>query len=741
MKKLTTLILVVLGLVCFGQYIDRDSTESLFETGDTPTGEDFSNMIKTWYHRGETEVDDHISDTANSLRAERSAEINDTANILRAEWRSEISDSINEGHDTISTQNIIFNSIASGLNLSEPEAGNLLIEDPGVSSIQLGTTTVFPDLKWPKITFLDDDPPIAGSIGINADTYITLNRNPDSILIFEDVVMSENLSVEKELTLQGRVYDSTILDPRNEITGVTLSNKYIYVTQNTDTTIDISAGSGVIFDTTSGAQPALKYISWSDTTDVKIPDLTKSITSVYIDINGDYTLISDDIGYTSKTRRSLIQLNTVIHSSGVIDKITDDYLPASDNLQGIRDYIIDQGPRNKHNCYNANGANLHVDKDEGSTTFLYINIKDKTSPTTRTDPAQDTVLLFPIMRDGLSGFTPLAPTFEVDTAYYDDGSGTLALIPSDRWVVIRFYWNAESELTGYGYPQETFTTKEIALNSVTKTIDLFPLFAVSSYTTALVMKKGADDLSNTALAEFTEPIATGGSGLTGIDSTTTFFDLAQADTVLSMLAYNKDQNRVDEIDVQPSPDFDLTVKSLDVLNNSQLRGSVKVNELTEVSNGHSDVVWNSSDSILYLSKPAYGGVYIDSTVVQTSFPAQFTWVKIDSVFTDTSKNINFNNDTLYITVNGRYFIEWCTGGSSAGSNKDYQVSPIINGSPQRRSTNQRTWTSGSFGSMSREPKVYDLIVGDKVYLGIRCLSTPISNFIPQWGGMSINKID
>ena len=284
------------------------------------------------------------------------------------------------------------------------------------------------------------------------------------------------------------------------------------ITQNTSTTFDISGGTGVIIDYSIPTAITKILVTWATELNVAIPDISAFFTVVMVTADNTIQKTSRGSVVTPQERRSKIVLQSLVHASGTqIDDITLSHQPAYGGIDASLDYIDTNGILNQGNLYKANGANVRLDKASGTSTIPFINIiNDILNPATKIDNAELAVLITAGYQDGIGGFTIVPPVLDVNTGVYDDGSGTLVVIPNNRFVTHRLTYFPDSEQTGLQYGQVTYATQEDAINSIyTESFNSAPINTSGSTTTHMTIQQGTTDFTT---AVFTLNIARGGAG-------------------------------------------------------------------------------------------------------------------------------------------------------------------------------------------------------------------------------------
>jgi len=136
----------------------------------------------------------------------------------------------------------------------------------------------------------------------------------------------------------------------------------------------------------------------------------------------------------------------------------------------------------------------------------FINRANDTQSPTTLITAQESIVTFnTIYRDGVGDFVIIPSVTDIDPDLWDDGSGTLAAVSNNRWTVQRIFFFGQSLDSGVSFGQATYSTLEAAEASIpTESPLIAPIFQLGVFVTALIVKKGATDLSDIAVAKFVD---------------------------------------------------------------------------------------------------------------------------------------------------------------------------------------------------------------------------------------------
>jgi hypothetical protein len=276
----------------------------------------------------------------------------------------------------------------------------------------------------------------------------------------------------------------------------------------TDTAkFDLSAGTGIHVDNyTDPENPVITQVSWNAFDEVTTTFLATAETSIVaIDINGDIVQLEND--FSVEDTRDYIILTIMLHTDNtVIAQVSNRPVLAIQGDGSLIDLCTAVGLINTSgNVYSANGANVKFDKTSGSTFGCAANWEtNQKLPNNTTDASAAAIVFVPVHRDGAGDFTGLTPTDDVDTGFYDDGTGTLAAIPNNKFVVHRVSFNPAVGLNLLEYAQEVYDTQggaELAIPTQAFVSDP-PILATTTLRLLLIVKKGTTDLTNTSEAKF-----------------------------------------------------------------------------------------------------------------------------------------------------------------------------------------------------------------------------------------------
>jgi len=313
-----------------------------------------------------------------------------------------------------------------------------------------------------------------------------------------------------------RYYTKTYLNTALNHSSTSILSGGTVTNGSTSTTINISAGTGLIVNnTTDPANPTYQLVTFGPFTDVAITNIaTTEKTYVAIDNTGAVYQQPTEFGPTD--HRTYMIIAVVAHVSGVVEAIRNDHHAAFDIVARLGDlaHAIDQF-NITGNVYSANGANLYLNKSTGKSYRLGSNFHtDNTNPDITTDPSATQASFRYSYRDGAGGYLESGSTISVDPAHYDNGTGTLATVSTNLWSVqqIRYFSGADAHRIEYG--QKTFPSYADAVSAI-PVVDHVPnpLYTdegiVRGY---LIVRGGATNLSLSTDAVFIEAAKFQGGG-------------------------------------------------------------------------------------------------------------------------------------------------------------------------------------------------------------------------------------
>ena len=290
------------------------------------------------------------------------------------------------------------------------------------------------------------------------------------------------------------------------ITGL-YTGGVVSINTGDNTKFDVSAGTGVIVSWIDPANPIRTELSWVAQIAVSIPDMSSGFSIPYMTSNGTI-LVTSGITSSPEVRRSRIQLQTLSHPDGLmITGVGRSSRPAYEVTQALMDYVTELGVIVKGNQLNYASNNLQIRKDNGTTTFPFVNRSNNAqNPTTLSMGAQNPIANFIYAyRDGVGGST-ISPVNSVLTpGSWDDDSGVLQNVASSKYSTQRYYFIAATNTIVMLYGRAIYNSMDEAQSNIfleDPVID--EALGFNEFLTAVILKGNATDLSNDTHARFVE---------------------------------------------------------------------------------------------------------------------------------------------------------------------------------------------------------------------------------------------
>ena len=299
-----------------------------------------------------------------------------------------------------------------------------------------------------------------------------------------------------------------------------VSGGTLAVNGSDNTKFDIAAGTAVIVNTyTTPTNPTATPISWSAKT--AIVDSYLSTTDItYIGIDASGNVIQSVSLFTTDQMRDIVFLGANGHPT----RTSISYASSTPSIayepgKTIEDFLNAFGEF----CADGNVyyplAALYLGKSAGATFAIGQNYStNRKSPHITLNPAQSSpgqcVILY-ARRDGSGGWVNLAPGITVDPNHYDDGSGTLASVPSSKWTIQCVFYFSEPALnfTGIQYGQVVYDTLALAKAAIQDGIAIDPSTSAALFRCWLIVQQGQTSLTSSNF------IAAGKFGMSSVMST------------------------------------------------------------------------------------------------------------------------------------------------------------------------------------------------------------------------------
>ena len=301
---------------------------------------------------------------------------------------------------------------------------------------------------------------------------------------------------------------------------------------------DVTAGAGYIVTTgatyTSGPTPVITRVSWTAKTGVTLSGLTAQDTTwIYFDSSGNLNQQSEF--FTDDQVQSSIAVGALVHPSRA-------YISLAKSIPNVS-YATDKqyeqfirafGPlKVSGHTIQANGANLKLNRTSGTAFILGRNYpNDPNNPSVVSDNAQTDCTFWRYYRGATAGsFVTVLNQTAIDPENYDDGTGTLNTVPSNKPFTIQrlFFFPNTPSVLGVYYGRGIYASMAEAANNVTfedfteitntATNAVFAGYLlVKKGTTNLTTAIAADDARIIQSGQFRSTTSGGGTIATNLDS-------------------------------------------------------------------------------------------------------------------------------------------------------------------------------------------------------------------------------
>jgi hypothetical protein len=274
-------------------------------------------------------------------------------------------------------------------------------------------------------------------------------------------------------------------------------------------TIYVTAGTGIVIDQraslNSEISPITHYVTWNDIT-ASCANLTSSLaTYVYIDVSG--SLHQQNSFFTVNQYRDAIPLGMFNHTNKtIITSVANNVVTAFDDVNQTTNFIQAFGPLKLGGLsITPLGTTLGLQIEAGQSYILGgFYQQDPNDASHKTTSQITSPQIARVRRNGAGGFTidnnngSFYTT--IDTAYWDDGDGTLSSMTNNDWQIQRVFFNPFTTRCHIYYGQTTYSSIVNALQYLAT--DSFVEADYSSHQYVflgyLVVKGNTSDLSDTA---------------------------------------------------------------------------------------------------------------------------------------------------------------------------------------------------------------------------------------------------
>jgi hypothetical protein len=424
--------------------------------------------------------------------------------------------------------------------------------------------------------------------------------------------------------------------------------------------VNISAGNGIIVDNTDVNNSIITEVSWGAFTAEVLPNLTGgSGTYIFIDSDGSAvtTFNNFDNVPTPSDNRNKIRLGFVGHAPGFVSNVFNTPLHIISPNDELSDLASSIGPFNTAgNVISDISGTLKLLKTTG-TAFLYGGNyhTDNTNPNQITTSAVSGGTLIYAKQDGVIGPT----SSDIDPDNYDL-NGTITALGNGKWTGHRIILVPSINGVVFQYGQTEYSTKSAAVDgSSTEQYTLSPDLAPLGYVAAIVVIEKFDtDFSNATII----PVGKfgGGGGSAGGGGVETLQSAYNNSTTNPEILTNATKGGV-AIRIGSGDDYDNVLEGQNTAGTltSFIQGTGNASFVS--ISGSTDVVYYGDGSNLtgivhttdnYVS----GGTYTSGTLLfsGTSTNQSFS-IDVSALIDDTNSYVTgatMNSNTLELSRNG-----------------------------------------------------------------------------------------
>lgn len=352
-----------------------------------------------------------------------------------------------------------------------------------------------PEGKWGEWVDLRGKP---GRDGLSGNSYSMFSGGG-----------SPSSTAEVHDSLNKRYVSDNERDLITSIAGTGLLTGGLLSINADNTKFDLSAGEGYIIDNhTDPTNPVVTKVTWNAFTAQVVTNIaTQRTTNIFVNSSGQ--IIQNGNTVEPEDARDYIIIGRLVHTnltniSNVLHfphAVFNGFLHAMDIDDAIGTVNV------SGNLFGPDGVNLTMNKTSGQTYRVGTNYANsKKSPNFTTDAAMTPVTFRYQYRNGSGGFTTTNTTTNIDPNNYDNGTGTLADIPSNnRYSIQRIYYSAASATVFVTYGQAYYSTLIAAQAGIgTESPAISPALQETSLRGFIVIKDGTTDLNNTADCVFVQ---------------------------------------------------------------------------------------------------------------------------------------------------------------------------------------------------------------------------------------------
>ena len=350
---------------------------------------------------------------------------------------------------------------------------------------------------------------------ITAQNIIKINNGQNVDPTLSNGIYIKNEGNHQEMHFRYHGHDLNVSTLTEELTSGILVGGELSIAADT-TKFTIQEGRGIInqLNKTSSTvpHPEIKYVDWNTQT-ITISNLSAGNADqlnswVYIDNTG--TVQQQSSPFTDAQYRNSITIGSIIHSDGTGRFARTFPITAYGNSTQFNEFIRLFGPlKREGHVISANGINLSLDRSSGKAFALGRNYSSNpNAPSDIIDGAKTQCVIHRYYQDGSGGFVkddgPSGQGYTVvDPTRFDNGSGTLANMPNNKFSIQRvFYFPSTPDIIVIYYGKDYYDNKDVGERSIFledfKEADNTSQQAI--HVATLLVKKDAVDLSDASEA-------------------------------------------------------------------------------------------------------------------------------------------------------------------------------------------------------------------------------------------------
>jgi len=336
----------------------------------------------------------------------------------------------------------------------------------------------------------------------------------------------------------GQLYGVTASLYASSLSTGLLYGGLVTINAGNSAAFDVSAGAGYIVTTgatfTAEPTPVITRVAWTAKTGVTLSGLTAQDTTwIYFDSSGN--LQQQAAFFTDDQVQSSIAVGALVHPSRAyisLAKTIPNVSYATDKQ--YEQFIRAFGPlKVSGHTIQANGANLKLNRTSGTAFILGRNYpNDPNNPSVISDNAQTDCTFWRYYRGATAGsFVTVLDQTAIDPENYDDGTGTLNTVPSNKPFTIQrlFFFPGTPSVLGVYYGRGIYASMAEAANNVTfeDFTEITNTATNAVFAGYLLVKKGTTDLTTAIAADdariiqsgqFRSTTSGGGAVSTNLDS-------------------------------------------------------------------------------------------------------------------------------------------------------------------------------------------------------------------------------